>query len=310
MYNPNEVRRALTEKRSRSTPRRQDAMYKDFKRQFGIHLTNELDREVFIPGFKAVVIPILERYLSHDLQRVLEVGCGTGFFSRKLAPEWLADKLISFDISTASLQEMQKEDYPGRLLQASTYRLPFRKDSMDAVVGYSSFDTYLYLSDVVAQTRQVLKPGGKLVLFQDLYTEVYMLKGVTTKEECEASVERYHALLVDEVKRQGFTILAGEEEYGDAVVIGSISKLRRSIPDLELDEEAEPVLISWDLGVATPVRRASRERGGFTEEQVVKDITETTESLKKAGLLDRYNAKRGDVIETVRMRYLVAEKAA
>lgn len=58
------------------------------------------DRLVFLPAFRKAVLPVLERNIDKEkLERVLEVGCGTGFFSRYLAPPWMKEKLVSFDIN-------------------------------------------------------------------------------------------------------------------------------------------------------------------------------------------------------------------
>jgi ubiquinone/menaquinone biosynthesis C-methylase UbiE len=88
------------------------------------------------PGRAADVLEkrLLARFLAHfpEAGTVLEVGCGTGHFSR-----WLAERgfnVIGLDSSRPMLMEARRLGSPPCLLQADALALPFAEHSVDLVV--------------------------------------------------------------------------------------------------------------------------------------------------------------------------------
>ena len=69
------------------------------------------DRLVILPAYKKVIHPVLERHIDKkDSSPVIEVGCGTGSFSRDLAPDWLKSRIVSFDLNLPSLRVLVESD--------------------------------------------------------------------------------------------------------------------------------------------------------------------------------------------------------
>jgi hypothetical protein len=61
------------------------------------------DRLLFLPSFREATSTVINGYLNREeVESVLEIGCGTGFFSRYLAEPWLKKRLTSLDISSLS----------------------------------------------------------------------------------------------------------------------------------------------------------------------------------------------------------------
>ena len=96
-------------------------------------------------------------------QRVLELGCGAGQWSRALAAEGAA--VVGFDLSDAQLtaagQAMGSARYP--LVQGAAEQLPFAAGSFDVVFcdhgGLSWAPPHL----AVPEAARVLRPAGRLV---------------------------------------------------------------------------------------------------------------------------------------------------
>jgi SAM-dependent methyltransferase len=92
--------------------------------------------------------------------RVLELGCGTGLFTRGFAGR--GARVTALDISLdLLLQARRGEDMPARLVLGDAERLPFRGGCFDAVVG-SSVLHHLEPLAALRETHRVLAPGGRV----------------------------------------------------------------------------------------------------------------------------------------------------
>lgn len=276
------------------------------------HQAAEQNRLPFLEAFKTAVNPVLEKYLQDkNFQRVLEVGCGTGFFSRFLAPQWLKERLVSCDINPRSLKTIHNNGAEKTPFMGSVYSLPIRDGSLDAVTGYSSFDSFLFLNQALDEVWRVLKPGGRVILLQDLITELYTIDRPSTYEGLTETVERYHSILIEETEAKGLTILAGKEDYLEGLAVEPIEKVYQRVAGFELVGRLFPILAKWDRGHHSPVMVTStRESLRIPKEKVDEAIEKWGRILQQNPSLlpGNIQAGPGDLIEAVRMRYLVAEK--
>jgi len=104
--------------------------------------------------------------------RVLDVGCGTGYLLRRLAarlPE--AGELAGIDAAPAMIETARKlaDDSRIRFATATAERLPFPQETFDLVVTTTSFDHWADQRAGLAECFRVLVPGGRLVLI-DLFS--------------------------------------------------------------------------------------------------------------------------------------------
>ena len=122
-------------------------------------------------------VKMLSSHLEHGM-RVLEVGCGTGYFTRELAR--LGPDVTAIDVSPELLEiakancSMPNVRYEIQDASALSY-----SDAMfDSVVG-SSVLHHLEIKEALQEIYRVLKPGGAIC-----FTEPNMLNPqiVDTKE--------------------------------------------------------------------------------------------------------------------------------
>lgn len=95
-------------------------------------------------------------------ERVLDVGAGTGLFSRAVAQCCPGAWLVGVDLSAGMLRRARAQS-PGAFVVADTAALPVRSQQFD-VVG--SVAVVPYLPDLPAamqQWRRVLRPQGRVV---------------------------------------------------------------------------------------------------------------------------------------------------
>ncbi len=93
--------------------------------------------------------------------KVLELGCGTGYFTRELVDT--GAHIIAIDISSDLLEEARKEVKASNIefMVDNAYKMSFPDDSFDHVVG-SSVLHHLEIHKALSEMYRVLRPGGHI----------------------------------------------------------------------------------------------------------------------------------------------------
>jgi len=105
-------------------------------------------------------VKMLTGHLNQELN-VLELGCGTGYFTRELAVT--GARITAIDISP-DLLEVARAKCSCRNVQfevQNAYAMTFPNETFDSVVG-SSVLHHLEIEAALKEIRRVLKPGGSL----------------------------------------------------------------------------------------------------------------------------------------------------
>ena len=93
--------------------------------------------------------------------RVLELGCGTGEFTRRVAPA--GARLVALDLSGDLLAKARaKVGGAARFVRANAHLLPFADAAFDVVYGCSILH-HLDVEVALREVRRILRPGGRLV---------------------------------------------------------------------------------------------------------------------------------------------------
>jgi ubiquinone/menaquinone biosynthesis C-methylase UbiE len=100
--------------------------------------------------------------------KVLEIGCGTGFFIVNLWQAGLVENASATDISPGMVAVCERNasrvglDVHGEVADAES--LPFDDQTFDLVVGHAVLHHLPDVPAALAECRRVLKPGGLLVV--------------------------------------------------------------------------------------------------------------------------------------------------
>ena len=93
--------------------------------------------------------------------KVLEIGCGTGLFTRKVHEATKAD-IIATDLSEDLLAEAREKFPAGNFLVDDAMKMKFADESFDVVFG-SSILHHLELHKSLEEIFRVMKKGGRMV---------------------------------------------------------------------------------------------------------------------------------------------------
>lgn len=98
---------------------------------------------------------------------VLDLGCGTGLFSRKLAGPPHPAHVIGLDVSRPMIEEAmalaREHGAPVDFVRAEAPELPFHTGCLDAVLVADTVALVEALAPLVLEVARVLRPGGRFV---------------------------------------------------------------------------------------------------------------------------------------------------
>ncbi len=102
--------------------------------------------------------------------RVLEIGCGEGFFLARLAKEGPGLKLWGIDFNAERLKEAEKKfsrlESKVSLSLGDANRLSFKENSFDAVVCINvlfNVPSVALLENILKEARRVVKNSGRII---------------------------------------------------------------------------------------------------------------------------------------------------
>jgi len=99
---------------------------------------------------------------------VLELGCGTGAFTKPLLTSISNLRLVGVDVSPKTIEKIRCvcNSYPNaRFEVADVSHMQYASDTFDAVVGNSVLH-HVPLKETLLETFRVLKPGGLFYFFE------------------------------------------------------------------------------------------------------------------------------------------------
>ena len=128
-------------------------------------LKNILDNE-FDPAFEKrakFIFQIVERYRP---KKILDVGCGRGFYLKALSFYSFPEEIHGVDINYYYLNISRKicDDQRVKIKQASIYSLPYPSSYFDFIIASEIIEHLKDDKKALLELKRVLKPGGILVI--------------------------------------------------------------------------------------------------------------------------------------------------
>ncbi len=118
--------------------------------------TDGADRE-----YEEQILPLIEQFVR-GARRVLDVGCGEGQVSRRIAG--LGADVVGLDPTAAQIRTARERGGPARYVRARSERIPCREASFDAVVLCLALEHVDPFEPAIDEVARVLAPGGFFLL--------------------------------------------------------------------------------------------------------------------------------------------------
>ncbi len=113
------------------------------------------------PEYEEQILPLVESFL-HGARRVLDVGCGEGQVTRRIAG--LGVEAIGLDPTEAQIRAAHRRGSRARFIRARSEQLPCPSASFDAVVLCLALEHVDPFEPAIAEVARVLQPGGLFLL--------------------------------------------------------------------------------------------------------------------------------------------------
>lgn len=98
------------------------------------------------------------------LERILDLGCGTGLLAARIHAELPARRVTGCDFSPGMLHQASQRTPALPWVQGDALRLPFRDGAFDAAVSTEAFHWFPDQPAALGELHRVLAPGGRLLL--------------------------------------------------------------------------------------------------------------------------------------------------
>ncbi|AOE49184.1 malonyl-ACP O-methyltransferase BioC [Kangiella sediminilitoris] len=106
-------------------------------------------------------------YFKLEPKSIVDLGCGTGVFTRELSQRFTQAQVTGVDIAEGMIQWCQQQSSAERYLCADAMTLPFPDNSVDLIFSNLAIQWVNDLSALFQELNRVLRPDG-LLLFTTL----------------------------------------------------------------------------------------------------------------------------------------------
>lgn len=164
---------------------------------------------------KALELRVLSRYLElRPGERILDVACGSGYWTRKLAAT-CGCTAVGIDLSETEIAVAQRHHSGAHCtyLQSSAETLPFPTATFDKVISVCALEHFSSDTAALAEMARVLKPGGILGISVDSMSGPFVTESYRKWHAQEHFVRNYYDLDSFRTKLQGAGFLPLEHRY-------------------------------------------------------------------------------------------------
>lgn len=113
---------------------------------------------------REIAAELFNLYPLNDPQRILELGCGTGFLSSHYAQTFPNADYTALDLSSGMLEVYNQRVGFGHTVLADAEEYSCEEESLDAIVSASTLQWFQHLPRTLANYHRFLRPGGEIVI--------------------------------------------------------------------------------------------------------------------------------------------------
>jgi ubiquinone/menaquinone biosynthesis C-methylase UbiE len=161
---------------------------------------------------------LFTHYAHHLKHRILDFGCGDGFFAETVFGKGAID--IGLDVPTSRMKQAISRAVYKKTVEYDGVRIPFASSSIGSIVSNCVFEHIPHIEKSIAEMYRVLRPGGHLLTSVMCTTWNKNLSGKkwggnayvswfnsVQEHNCLLSKQKWSALF----KKSGFSLVASDD---------------------------------------------------------------------------------------------------
>ncbi len=113
------------------------------------------------PEYEEQILPLIEQYAA-GARRILDIGCGEGQVSRRLAGPGV--EVVGLDPTASQVRSAYERGGSARYLRAGAEALPCGDGQFDTVVLCLAIEHVMAVETAIREVSRVLAPGGRFLL--------------------------------------------------------------------------------------------------------------------------------------------------
>ena len=127
-------------------------------------------------------------------RRWLDLGCGTGYFSRILASRFSSADGLAMDIAEGMLQHARPQGGASAFVAGDAECLPLREESIDLIFSSLALQWCENFEAILSEAHRVLRPGGVLAFSSLCSGTLHELRDSWHAVDEHAHVNRFRSL--------------------------------------------------------------------------------------------------------------------
>jgi ubiquinone/menaquinone biosynthesis C-methylase UbiE len=146
--------------------------------------------DIPVPGLRHAPSHLVRRLALEPTMHVLEIGPGSGFYTRSLVDSGLSSRLICLDVQPAMLQKLRNRFGAHALsaVCADASALPFRAGSFDRILMVTVLGEIPDRGAALRECARLLSEHGMLVVAESVVDPDYVPAGTLVREARHAGL--------------------------------------------------------------------------------------------------------------------------
>jgi malonyl-CoA O-methyltransferase len=198
---------------------------------------------------------LLDRLTIASAQCVLDLGCGTGFFSTQLQQRLPSSRIVGLDLAEGMVQFAAQKNVGIDWLCGDAENLPLANDSVDCIFSSLAIQWCEDYHALFAEIKRVLKPGGECV-FATLGPEtLHELRKAWQQVDDDRHVNRFaeQELLAAAISRAGLFVSAERPVFFEQSITLEYDTLKNLTQELK-------ALGAHNINAGRPVGLTGKQR--------------------------------------------------
>ncbi|MBW2295022.1 MAG: class I SAM-dependent methyltransferase, partial [Deltaproteobacteria bacterium] len=110
-------------------------------------------------AYRPVHDAVLDALRQRPRSAILDLGCGTGLFTRRIREELRDTRVVGCDFSSGMLQRASRTHAEVEWVRGNALELPFAEECFDTVISTEAFHWFAHPREAIAEIHRALAPG-------------------------------------------------------------------------------------------------------------------------------------------------------